>query len=72
MTGNGKNGCPCGKLRSRTDPQLINISPPFLESWPPGVLKKDVKRTTAVVRACVQCGTLYALTYHDDNDLPDA
>jgi hypothetical protein len=69
--GNSKMGCPCGQLRSRTDPKLVNVTPPYLQIWPPGVMKKDSKNCGAIVRACVQCGTLYALTHYDDDALPE-
>lgn len=71
--------CACGAVRSRLDRQLVgpglgeaDYSRVSLESWPVGTLKKDRTYEGAVLRACQQCATVYALSSDRDVALPEA
>jgi hypothetical protein len=58
--GNGPGGCPCGALRSENDPQPLAtvdgkqyVGPRLYGNYGP--------LSDFCVRACVQCGTMYAV-----------
>lgn len=68
-TGNGWGGCPCGVLRTKEDPKLtalyLMLSGRKLDDPYQGA------HQTGTARACRSCGTVYALTQEQANQLPE-
>jgi len=58
--GNGPGGCPCGALRSEKDPKpLATVEGKEYDG--PRLYGNFGPLSDFVVRACAQCGTLYAV-----------